>query len=568
MTFTSNLNPTKDESNSTTTALIGSDVFTGDSKSTVNYTSVQVSIISNVQSAPDGVVVSFDGNMNYSFSYDTPGVLMTRTFNVINTFYNVTYTNGATAQISFVLTSYLLSSISNVTTIPDIEVNSNLQLIETNTDNTATNTGSLVTNTGTTNTKLDSVINNTGAMDTKLDSIETNTSNTNASIEELNTNLNVLTSAVDNASLPTNVQLTSLLDFDLRNQATEYFQNIYNNGTITRNIIDGITLGVPAGSINSATISSNKNIKVSNNRTTELSFTGILTSDTDNTSLTSRIGLFDNSNGVYFNYDTDGLSIRILYSGSQISVLQSNFTIDKFNGSEPSGITLDVQKRNEFIIRIFPNQTIIAGFRFNGKFWPATVFSSNDHNFPNNLNLPISAYIYSNSSMGSMTLTAASASSWGPPIISPNNYSITVDNVTVNNTETFILSFRKTQLNNFINVTGFSIFTVDDIAVKLNFYKRNGADADGTYAYLLSTNNTIQYSTTETLVNLTNSRLIGTKYFYGNSQNEKLNYENIISKTYLSGGSAINDIFYVTAQVIGTSPTSGNVYFTLDIEEY
>lgn len=68
-----------------------------------------------------------------------------------------------------------------------------------------------------------------------------------------------------------------------------------------------------------------------------------------------RVGLFDDANGFIFEQDGAGVAsviIRSSTSGSPVDnrVVQSNWNLDKLDGTGPSGVTLDLSKAQIFVI--------------------------------------------------------------------------------------------------------------------------------------------------------------------------------------------------------------------------
>ena len=72
------------------------------------------------------------------------------------------------------------------------------------------------------------------------------------------------------------------------------------------------------------------------------------------TNVTKRIGYFDNSNGLFFEQADSTLKVvrRTFTSGAAVdnAVNQSAWNIDKFDGSGPSGLIIDVSKAQIFVI--------------------------------------------------------------------------------------------------------------------------------------------------------------------------------------------------------------------------
>jgi hypothetical protein len=66
-----------------------------------------------------------------------------------------------------------------------------------------------------------------------------------------------------------------------------------------------------------------------------------------------RIGFFENSEGIFFQQDSSGLSWRIRsVSAPSITVYQNNWNIDKLDGTGPSGLTISMGNTNLMFIDI------------------------------------------------------------------------------------------------------------------------------------------------------------------------------------------------------------------------
>lgn len=81
-------------------------------------------------------------------------------------------------------------------------------------------------------------------------------------------------------------------------------------------------------------------------------FTGVLGAPVSGNS--KKIGLFDDSNGVFFDStdSTVGVNVRTFTSGSAVDnrIVQSSWNLDKMDGTGESGITLDFTKTQIFFI--------------------------------------------------------------------------------------------------------------------------------------------------------------------------------------------------------------------------
>lgn len=96
------------------------------------------------------------------------------------------------------------------------------------------------------------------------------------------------------------------------------------------------------------------------------------------TNLRQRIGYFGADNGMYFEVDgtTAYFVERSLSTGTETRVAQSNWNIDKLDGTGVSGITLDVSKAQIFYMDIewLGLGNVRLGFIINGKFIHAHTF--------------------------------------------------------------------------------------------------------------------------------------------------------------------------------------------------
>lgn len=98
------------------------------------------------------------------------------------------------------------------------------------------------------------------------------------------------------------------------------------------------------------------------------------------TNLRQRVGYFGNDNGIYLELDDNTLYMveRSITSGSlsNTRVPQSQWNVDRLNGSGQSGLTLDITKAQIFWIDIewLGLGTVRTGFVINGQFVPCHYF--------------------------------------------------------------------------------------------------------------------------------------------------------------------------------------------------
>jgi hypothetical protein len=103
--------------------------------------------------------------------------------------------------------------------------------------------------------------------------------------------------------------------------------------------------------------------------------------DEAQTELRQRVGYFDDNNGVFLQLDDDELSfvLRSYVTGSVVDtrkVAKSNWNIDKFDGTGPSGLTLDITKAQIlfFDFEWLGVGSVRCGFVINGKFYLAHAY--------------------------------------------------------------------------------------------------------------------------------------------------------------------------------------------------
>jgi hypothetical protein len=104
------------------------------------------------------------------------------------------------------------------------------------------------------------------------------------------------------------------------------------------------------------------------------------TLNTAKSGLRQRVGYYGNDNGIYLELDDNTLYMveRSLVTGTVTStrVPQSQWNVDRLDGSGPSGITLDITKAQILFMDIewLGLGTVRTGFVFNGQFVPCHYF--------------------------------------------------------------------------------------------------------------------------------------------------------------------------------------------------
>lgn len=147
--------------------------------------------------------------------------------------------------------------------------------------------------------------------------------------------------------------------------------------------------------------------------------TGILNNGTNTSGCTTRIGYYDDNDGLFFEY-TNGISVNLRKGGSTTQILKSSWNGDKLDGTGPSGINLDFTKEQIFKINFswLGAGIIRFGFLIMGKLYIChTITNYNALSIPymSTPNLPVRYELTtaSTSDYGSLLQGCATVISWG-----------------------------------------------------------------------------------------------------------------------------------------------------------
>lgn len=466
MTYIPNIQNIKDSSNSTTTPLNSSQVFSGTSTITNGYTCINLHIQSDQPSAANGLKIEFsiDGSgwyTGYTDTYYGESQIYNKTLHITDLYYKVEYTNGIDNQTSFNLTSYLtvnntvnnseiLNLSSNLDAFGRVRMTEPLTILDF-TNNTPYGTSSRLT---TKTTGTGSII--------KEDSIR---------------KLSVLTNG-DTAICQT------------KNYA--YYQ--------------------PGKSL-------------------LIMISCILNANNNANGTSAKVGFYDSSGGLYFQYENGVYSVVLKNADSETEYTQSNWNIDPFDGTGKTGITIDFTKSQIFVIDLewLGVGQIRYGFVFYGKVHYC-------HNISNvnsllapyifSANKPIRAEISSSisSNAGSVFLMCGSVSAEGG--LTPFGHINTISNgstaVTVVGTEKpiLIITGNSNYYHQLILPTNISINdtqTANTSLYRLRKYDYPySPDSSGsiTWTDVDVNNSVIKYATTiNNTFTTTGSRIINQDYF-------------------------------------------------------
>jgi hypothetical protein len=323
---------------------------------------------------------------------------------------------------------------------------------------------------------------------------------------------------------------------------------------------------------------------------------GVLNPGDDN--YTTRIGYFDNvipltnplivKNGLYFEFSGGVYSIKIVRNSSIfISVNQTDWNIDKMNGTGPTGLTLDFSKTQLFVADMewLGVGRVRFGFYSYGRIqYCHQVININDLTEPytTSINLPICFSIHSSSSpvnpANNFTQICSAVISEGGygPLGRPFSASNLTTGINVTaNTETPILFLKGDSSNYYhqnIIPTSYSLIgasTNDLILYKLVLFL--AGTYTGTFPPLFWNNVNSDYSVAQYGTNIapflyssTNGIILDQGYFFGRGTNSFTTLGDVFSSQILQLTSDITnnpDILVLTATFItaggGTSSIRG-----------
>ena len=319
-----------------------------------------------------------------------------------------------------------------------------------------------------------------------------------------------------------------------------------------------------------------------------------------NNHYTTRIGYFDNvdpstntltvKNGLYFECSGGLYSVNIKNDTTN-SIVQSNWNIDKFNGTGLSGLTLDFTKTQLFVMDMewLGVGRVRFGFYVYGKIQychQVTNINNLTQPYTNSINLPICYSIHNNSNTStpannftqicSTVISEGGYAPLGRPFsISNNNSFVSI----AANTEEPILFLRGNIANtNYyhqnIIPTGLSMIcssTNELVLYKLQYFLANQyTGTQPTWTNVNSDYSVAQYATNlATGYNNNNAITLDQGYFYGKGTNIFSSLKDVFTSQVLqvtSNNKNESDILVLTATFVNTSGST-NVLGTLSWQE-
>jgi hypothetical protein len=328
---------------------------------------------------------------------------------------------------------------------------------------------------------------------------------------------------------------------------------------------------------------------------------GIIMPTNDNTNYTTgftgRIGYYTNDpsynilntvpyDGLYYSYDSSGCVINLANKGSVTQYLQSNWNLDTMDGNGPSGINLQFNKGQLFVIDIewLSVGRVRFGFYAYGKIhYCHQILNINTLSGPymSSAMLPVRYELIgapaSSSTISNIYQICSTVISEGGYSPFGRTFSAIAKNIAITNIETPIIAIRGGGSNyDHQNIIPLGIDIVNTlnnntILGKLRLY----FDSDTTNAGVTSWNNidsgysVTQFSSSFSGFTAGNSTILRQLIFSGKGTNFINDLSNVFSNQTIqltSNISGIADVLLITCQVLDGNNT-GTIYTSLDIKE-
>ena len=312
---------------------------------------------------------------------------------------------------------------------------------------------------------------------------------------------------------------------------------------------------------------------------------GVINASSNTADCITRLGYFDNNNGLFFQYTNNTISVVLRNTGSDTTEFnQINWNIDKMDGTGISSILLDFTKAQLFVIDFewLSVGRIRFGFYLFGKInYCHKITNLNSLTAPYMLspNLPTRYEIISTSgATGSLIQICSTVISEGGYTPIGRSFSVGTDpdtSVSVSTNETPIIAITGISTYNHENIlpTSFTIMDINNnngFLYRLRLYLSPTSTDSPLNSLTLSNvddNSVVAYATAGLSIPA-GSIIVDQGYFYGrgivsfNSLSDV--FTNIIQIT--SNIDNVCDVLLLTAEKTGTSGT-GNVFASISWQE-
>lgn len=383
-----------DPNNGSSTPLGIGGVFTGTATDVSAYATVQVSIVSDVASAANGLSLQFTDEVtptNWDFvaatNYPGGGIGVTVPSGRRARWFRVVYTNGSVGQASFRLSTRLTPNAVEITKRFLSQPPTDSQL--------ATLTNSVITGKTSLGNKYVNV------MTDSVGNLQMGFGNNSNSVDAFGRS---------RVGSPTTLFNSN---FTYNNQPLLWDTVVTGGGTATKTTnVSSVTLNT-GGTTNGDGVymQSHRYYRYEPGKSQLVLFTGIL--GIQKVNVRSRYGFYNVNNGCYFEMDgTNGaaVNIRTNTSGSPVDspILQANWNLDKLDGTGNTGITIDFSKQQIFVIDFqwLGTGRVRFGFVLNGILvYCHQILNDNRLTLPymNTAQLPVRAEIFNTGTAASGT---------------------------------------------------------------------------------------------------------------------------------------------------------------------
>jgi hypothetical protein len=410
------------------------------------------------------------------------------------------------------------------------------------------------------------------------------TSASNLNVQVQNTSLNTVTTFGSNLSdLFGNLKVSNshtLLDITHIYDRNPLMMDEYNNGgTISGpNYNASILMSVTANG-NQVIRQSRLYTQYQPGKSMCIRLTGVINANSNGLNTISRIGYFDNLNGLFFEYSKSGIPeamkmkiVKRKQSGmlafNDFSVDQGNWNVDKLNGQGASGVNIDFTKNLIYYIEFaYLGVGIVKfGVIYSGTLYIAHILYHTDLTYPYIVspNLPVRWEIFSSGTSGlsgQLICTCASVQSEGGYNLQGNSFSAgTAFNSTgisvVKQTETYLMSIRlKTKQRRICRLQSVSLFCSSSTNVIYEIYKclspaETPFNTAPSYTSA-NTNSSIEYhvntdgKTFDPTTAASNAILIYKGSFSSNTNIDYTNFSNIGGTIYITAGINSNSDYII-----------------------
>ena len=530
--------------NSTSILLTANQTFNGIVESVSIYESISITIVSNRSSATDGIKIYLGPtadnlSIKYTYSY-TANENKLINLKLTDNFFKLAYINGSINQASFNIQTYYSYVLPQGTiTLP-------------------------------------------GLIETKIyDSVGNGlTSTSNALDVNIKNSSTITTYDPKQYDLFGNIKVSN--SFTLLDIAHVYDKNPLNMDEYIRGT------GSSTFDINNASVlmavSANNDVVIRQSRLYTsyqpgkslcIRMTGVLNAGTNGTNTTSRIGYFDEANGLFFQYSGGVYSIVKRKNTSTITTINRSSWDDPLDGSGSTGVTVDLTKNIIFYIEFayLGVGVVKFGFVYSGTLYIAHTLTHTDLTYPYIVtpNLPLRWELLSTnttSNTGQLICTCGSVQSEGGYNIIGNPFAAgmlatpySIDSA--NTGQNYVMSIRLKSLNRkTVKLVSLSIICISGSSAVYDLYRikspttipitGNPATGSPAVSYSNITNSVVQshFNTSTSggtpdsnfLVDLTNADLLYRNYFTSNESLNLTNFSNIGGPIYLTAG--INSTAY------------------------